>query len=87
MGAAPDLAVDLQGRLRAGTGQGDADQVGFKLDYANLGTGPARGGSLVLTKPAQLHDLEIVLLRASGIPPANIVETAEAVTIAQIEAE
>ena len=80
--AAPDLGVQLEGRIVAGGGQGGSDQVSFKLGYANLGSGPARGGSLVLSKPAQLRDLEIILLRAPGISPANIVETAETVTIA-----
>lgn len=80
-GGAPDLAVGLAGRVVAGGGQGGADQLGLRLSYANLGEAPARGGSLVLTKPAQLRDLEIILLRAPGIAPASIVEAPESVTI------
>jgi plastocyanin len=79
--AAPDLAVKLAGRLAAGDGQNGNDRVGYRISYSNLGSGGARGGKLVFSKPEQLRDLEIVLVRAPGIPPANIVESAESVAI------
>jgi plastocyanin len=79
--ATPDLAVQLNGRIGVGSGQNSSDRIAFRINYANTGTGGARGGTLVFTKPAQLRDLEIVLLRAPGIPPTNIVENAENVTI------
>jgi hypothetical protein len=79
--AAPDLGVGLRGRIVPDGGQNGNDQVGFKIDYANFGSQVAQGARLVLSKPEQLRDPQIILLRAPGIPAQNVSETADTVTI------
>ncbi|MDQ3249500.1 MAG: DNRLRE domain-containing protein, partial [Chloroflexota bacterium] len=70
----PDLAVQLAGRIAQ-----SGDSVQFKLEIANQGVQPASGATLTFQKPPQLRDLEIVLLQAPGIPPANIVNSGETI--------
>ncbi len=86
-GAGPDIAVHLSGRSRKVTSQtlgvqaaaveklGNFEIQDFKIDYVNQGSQTARGAVLTLTKPQQLRDLEIILLRAPGIPGQNIVDS------------
>ncbi|MCU0490299.1 MAG: DNRLRE domain-containing protein [Chloroflexaceae bacterium] len=68
-GAGPDLAVGLRGKVTTVDGK---QQLGFKIDYANLGSRPASGGTLRFQLPSQLRDLEISMLQAPGIPSSDI---------------
>ncbi len=86
-GAGPDIAVHLGGRSRKVTSQDGALQAAavaklgnfeiqdFRIDYANLGSQTATGSVLTFTKPQQLRDLEIILLRAPGISSQNMVDS------------
>lgn len=78
--AAPDLGVNLRGRIGRGGANGN-DRVSLAIDYANVGSAPASGGSLRLSKPQQLRDLELVLTHASDLPAQAVNEAAETVTI------
>jgi plastocyanin len=81
-GGVPDMAVSLQGRVTRATSQPGAQtlalsatqQLRFKVEYANLGAQDASGATLVFSKPAQVLGLDLALLRAPGIPAANIVD-------------
>jgi hypothetical protein len=79
--AAPDLAVDVRGRIGRGAGANGSDRISFVIDYANVGSAPGGGGTLRFNKPAQLRDMEIVLLRAPNIPAQGVSETEERVTV------
>ena len=93
-GAGPDIEVYLDGRSRKVTSQAPAVQTAaverlgnfeiqdFKIDYANLGSQTASGSVLTFTKPPQLRDLEIILLRAPGIPNQNMVDSGAQISFA-----
>lgn len=83
-GYGPDVEVTLSARTERRTTQtgsvhgAAADKLGnfeiqlFKIEYGNRGAATANNALLEFQIPEKLRDLEIVLLRAPGVPPEQI---------------
>ena len=82
-GAGVDVAVGLVGSARRELAQQSGslaapatvnltEQIRFKVDYVNLGSMPANNAVLTFQIPTELQGIQPTVLRAPGVPAANI---------------
>src|SRR5690606_1161629 len=83
----------LAGRIVQRTVQGDGStgqaaslnnqsELRLKIDYINLGSGPAQNGVLTLSKNDRIRDVEIYLRLGPGLQPGDFTDSADKLTIA-----
>jgi hypothetical protein len=89
-GAGPDMGVHVNGRVEHGSWQmigpyanlviTVTEQISFKIDFANVGSRPANGATLVFHVPSQLQHQPLNFLSTARITPTSVISTGSAIT-------